>query len=349
MNNQELPPVSIVVIGRNEGDRLRLCLEAIAVMDYPAELLELIYVDSSTTEESVELAQQWGVRVLRIREGLLSAARSRNLGLQHAQHELIHFFDADTIVHPQWLRHAVSVIQQPTIACVFGRREELRPQSSLYMRVCAFDWHVPAGPWRLCGGDSLFRRAVLEELGGFREDMIAGEEPELSYRLRQMGWTIWRLDEPMVRHDLNMTRFEQYWKRAVRSGWAYAVVSARCGCGLHRLWLAKNLANVAEVAGAMTLVIGLAWVGGWLGLLATIALLILRMLWIALRVRRRADGWITSLLYAGHCLFCRIPILVGQFKGMASLSLHLPPKLMEYNQPSPASSPSVKPLSEIVQ
>jgi GT2 family glycosyltransferase len=68
----------------------------------------------------------------------------------------------------------------------------------------------------------MMRIAALEKAGGFRDDLIAGEEPELCVRLRQAGWKIWRLDSEMGFHDADMLRFGQWWRRNVRSGYAFA-------------------------------------------------------------------------------------------------------------------------------
>lgn len=311
----ELPPLSIVVIGRNEGERLARCLESVRAADYPREQLELLYVDSNSTDGSRELARNLGAQVIAITTGPLSAARARNLGWRQARCGLVHFVDGDCILNSAWLRKAVARIQEPGIGCVFGRLEELRPRDSIYMRVCSLDWHIPAGPWRICGGNALFRRDVLARLEGFREDLPAGEEPELSYRLRRAGLQIWRLDEPMVKHDLDMTRFRQYWQRLVRSGWAYAVVAARCWRGRERLWLRENAVNAAEVGVWFTLLAAsLVSRTPW-GALLAVALILSRAAWIAAKVRSRSETNSNALLYGLHCQFSRLPFFVGQLKG----------------------------------
>ena len=64
------------------------------------------------------------------------------------------------------------------------------------------------------------RYEALSDANGFREDLIAGEEPELCLRLRQAGWEIWRLDVEMTLHDADMHRFGQWARRARRGGFA---------------------------------------------------------------------------------------------------------------------------------
>lgn len=327
----DLPAISVVVIGRNEGDRLARCLESVRCAEYPADRIELIYVDSNSSDDSCAIAERFGADVIRISTPPFAAARGRNLGWRRARHGLVHFLDGDVVLNSGWLRKAVARLKDPTIGCVFGRREEIRPDASIYMRVCAFDWHVPSGPWRLCGGDALFRREILERIGGFTEDLIAGEEPELSYRLRRLGWLIWRLDEPMTQHDLNMTRFSQYWKRLVRSGWAYCVVAARCRRGPERFWIKENAVNAAELAVWIGLAVAAAASGTWWAWPILAALLAGRVAWIAASVRCRAENWWSAVLYAVHCLFGRIPFFVGQIRGLWFLITQRPAKLIEYN------------------
>ena len=81
---------------------------------------------------------------------------------------------------------------------------------------------TPAGEVRACGGNAMMRASTFEAVGGFRDDLIAGEEPELCVRLRAAGWRIWRLDAEMALHDAAMTHFGQWWHRAIRGGYAYA-------------------------------------------------------------------------------------------------------------------------------
>jgi hypothetical protein len=68
----------------------------------------------------------------------------------------------------------------------------------------------------------LIRANALDAVGGYRHDVIAGEEGELCIRLRAAGWRVWRLDTDMAFHDASMTRFGQWWWRALRSGYGLA-------------------------------------------------------------------------------------------------------------------------------
>jgi cellulose synthase/poly-beta-1,6-N-acetylglucosamine synthase-like glycosyltransferase len=326
----DFPPVTLIVIGRNEGHRLVRCLQSVQQADYPRDKIELIYVDSDSADGSCEAAAGLGARVVRSGAPRPSAAAARNVGLRMAQHELIQFLDGDTVLDRAWLRQGTDMLKNPRVACAFGRCEEMNPRASIYMRAISFNWYGPQGPAPYCGGNAMFHRDILQQIGGFDESLIAGEEPELCARVRQAGYVIWRSHEPMIQHDLSMTRFRQYWKRAVRSGWAYLVVAVLCYSRSERLWLRENIANVAEVFlwGAL-LALGALKITWWTpGLL--VGLVTVRTLWIARRVRFRAEGWGPCLLYGLNCQFVRIPMLVGQLLGVWYFLKDRSAQIMEY-------------------
>src|SRR5258706_10731222 len=66
----------------------------------------------------------------------------------------------------------------------------------------------------------MIRAEVFSELGGFRPDMIAGEDSELAVRMALAGHAVAKIDRAMATHDAAMTRFGQWWRRAVRAGHA---------------------------------------------------------------------------------------------------------------------------------
>ena len=138
---------------------------------------------------------------------------------------LVQFVDGDCELEPHWPDRAMNFFEtQPQIAAVCGRRRERYPNASLYNRMYDEEWNTPTGQAETCGRDALIRVRAFVDIGGYDAMMIAGEEPELCSRLRTAGWQIWRLDLPMTVHDADMHRFDQYWKRAIRSGFGYAQI-----------------------------------------------------------------------------------------------------------------------------
>lgn len=218
-----------VVIGRNEGQRLVRCLDAL-----PEPATRIVYVDSGSTDGSIEMAQAKGVHVVRLDTArAFTAGRARNEGFEalHAAHpelDLVQFIDGDCEIEPTWLGQATAfLLENPDVAVVCGRRRERFPERSVYNRLCDLEWDTPVGEAEACGGDALMRARVFAAAGGFNPAIMAGEEPELCHRIRASGHKIWRIDAPMTIHDAAMFHFRQLWLRGVRSGYGYAHVHAQ--------------------------------------------------------------------------------------------------------------------------
>ncbi|WP_428243560.1 glycosyltransferase [Gynuella sp.] len=213
-----------VVIGRNEGDRLRQCLNSLL-----GQVKVVVYVDSGSTDSSVVMAEGLGVSVVSLDMSVpFTAARARNAGalkLLQVQSDLrfIQFVDGDCELQSDWVELAANFLAEHSdYAVVCGRRRERYPQQSVYNLLCDVEWDTPIGDAKACGGDALIRVSAYQMVNGYRDDLIAGEEPEMCLRMREKGWKISRIDAEMTLHDAAMTRFEQWWKRAQRAGYAYA-------------------------------------------------------------------------------------------------------------------------------
>ncbi len=214
---------SVVVIGRNEGKRLKRCLRSLAAAE------TVVYVDSGSTDGSAQWARQHGADVVALEMALpFTAARARNMGYRHLRERTpecryVQFIDGDCELDSTWLAQATSFLDaHECVGAVAGQLHERHPERSVYNWLCELEWSLPAGEARWCGGIAMVRMQALDEIGGFREDLIAGEEPELCVRLRAKGWRIFRLDPKMAIHDAAMTRFAQWWRRATRGGYAQA-------------------------------------------------------------------------------------------------------------------------------
>lgn len=231
--------VGVVVIGRNEGNRLNICLRSVLT-----GASSVVYVDSGSTDGSLSLAKKLGVNIVNLDLSIpFTAARARNEGLDYlTKHypELVYvqFIDGDCELSESWLNFASKFLfENDNVAVVCGRRRERYPDASVYNQLCDIEWNTAIGEAKACGGDALMRIDVLQKVSGFNPAVIAGEEPELCVRIRKEGWKIWRLDKEMTLHDANITRFNQWWKRNVRAGYAYALGAAMHGLApeLHRI------------------------------------------------------------------------------------------------------------------
>lgn len=221
--------IGVVAIGRNEGDRLKLCLSSLADSRAP-----IVYVDSGSTDGSREAARALGATVQPLDMARpFTAARARAEGFDRLaalarELDYVMFVDGDCEVEPGWLDEAVRFLDEhPGHAVVCGRRRERFPRASLYNRLMDAEWNTPVGDAAACGGDAVFRVRAYREAGGYEPAMVAHEEPELCSRIRRRGWRIARTDIPMTIHDADIRRLAPYLKRAVRAGYGYAQALAR--------------------------------------------------------------------------------------------------------------------------
>ena len=297
--------MGVVVIGRNEGERLVQCLTSLK--SHAERGVRIVYVDSGSSDGSLQAAERLGAIPCALApDRPFNAARARNAGakrLAEAAPEVafIQFVDGDCILAPDWIDKARAFLAaNPQAAVVCGRRRERFPQHSVYNRFMDLEWSAPIGKVMACGGDALMRREAFDAVGGFNPTIVAGEEPELCFRLRGRGWTIWRLDAEMTLHDAALRRFSQWWKRSVRSGYGCAqlfdVQRGRVASGFTRQ-LIKNI--VWSLLGPFAL-LAAALVSKWfLVLLLAYPAQIAR---IAVRVRRRvSEPWAyAAVMMTGH-------------------------------------------------
>ncbi|MEL6681409.1 MAG: glycosyltransferase [Pseudomonadota bacterium] len=218
-----LTGIGAVIIGRNEGERLLACLDALG-----RQFDRVVYVDSGSSDGSVDAAKERGAEVVMLEtDQPFTAARARNAGIavlgEGAAPNFVQFIDGDCVLDPDWIPNARDFLMgNPEVAVVCGRRRERFPDVSVYNRMCDAEWNTPIGEATACGGDALMRWSAVDAVGGYNPSLIAGEEPEMCLRMRKEGWKVWRLDLEMTMHDAAMTRFGQFWQRARRAGHAAA-------------------------------------------------------------------------------------------------------------------------------
>lgn len=323
-----------IAIGRNEGERLRACLGSLV-----RDVDHVIYVDSGSEDDSLEIAEQLGVETLLLDTGEgFTAARARNAGFQRLleiapEIEFIQFVDGDCEVVAGWIPAATEFLQtHPQVAVACGRRREIDPDRNAYHRLADMEWDTLPGETHSCGGDALIRRITFEEVGGYRDSLIAGEEPELCTRLRQLGWRVWRLDEEMTRHDIRMSHFRQWWKRAVRAGHAYAEVAALHGSLQERLRWRKLLGIWFWALLPLVAVVLLPVAGPVSFVASAVAYAMLLLKSARYRRRHHGDTAANSLLYAASCVVAKWPQAIGSLEYYWNRMRGSQTQLIEYSQ-----------------
>ena len=319
--------VGVVVIGRNEGERLKVCLKSII-----QQVSNVVYVDSGSTDNSVGYAKKKGVEVIDLDISIpFTAARARNEGFSRLLEldpslSFVQFIDGDCEVVEGWIEEAAEYLKQNSkVAVTCGRRRERYPHGSVYNMLCDIEWDTSIGEAKACGGDALMRVDVFKDVSGFNPHVIAGEEPELCVRVRKKGWKIWRLDLDMTLHDANITQFIQWWKRNVRAGYAYALGAAMHGSApeYHRIRETKRIWLWGMYMPVLIFVAGI--VEPWLFILSSVyPMQIIRIKFKNTHISKH--GW----LYALFVTVGKFPEMQGQLKYLLNRLMNRKSSIIEY-------------------
>ena len=326
-----VPPVGVVAIGRNEGEYLEAALKAVI-----GDRREIVYVDSGSTDDSVAIAHRLNTLVIELDPARpFTAARAYNEGFelllsQYPALEFVQFVDGDCFVHPDWIEIAVDTLsERPEVAVLCGHLREQHRDRSIYHVLMDIEWTRPVGEIEECAGNAMMRASAFAEVGGFNSQMMAGEEPELSLRMRLAGWQIWRIDANAASHNSCIDRFSQWWDRCRREGNAYAEAAWLHGFGSeqHRL---RHTLRVVFWGLLPFVAAGLAALThGW----SLLLLLLYVPLWMGVFVRSPIENQLNrtdAALYASFCVLSKFPQLLGQLNFFWHLMQQKTPRLIEY-------------------
>jgi cellulose synthase/poly-beta-1,6-N-acetylglucosamine synthase-like glycosyltransferase len=315
--------IGVVVIGRDEGERLPRCLASIG------DHLAVVYADSGSKDGSCAVARAHGALVVELDASLpFTAARGRNEGLARLLQEApgleyVQFVDGDCELVAGWLEAAVRTLDaRPEVAAVCGRLKEKHPERSIYNQLCQIEWNGPTGEVKHCGGIAMYRVAALKEAGGFNPTLMAGEEPELCMRLRAKGGKLLRICESMAMHDSDMMNFGQWWRRSVRSGYGGLEVVRRFD-RYRRSAIAQQIRSSRFWTLGLPLLVLMAGLTGWLvisPLAGVIVALLVAMvvpgqvLRLTYRAMRRGEGAKAALAYGLTTMINKWGVLYGQIR-----------------------------------
>jgi glycosyltransferase involved in cell wall biosynthesis len=317
----QIPGVSVVVIGLNVEQYISNCLQSVYNLDYPRELLEVIYVDSGSKDKTLDILKLFpSVKVIKLETKQPNAAKGRNAGWLAAKHKLIQFVDADSYLDTRWLRTAIPQLKA-NVGAIAGALKERFPNRNLFHRMANLEWNIRRGSegWSIkdietlsFGGNVLIRRDLLEKTDGYQADLAAGEDPDLSYRIRRMGYKIFRLNSSMASHDINIKSLGPFLKRTRRSGFVYGHLALSYWREPERYMVKRSLAILMGTAVPLFIIfisalLGLLGPGLVLALLITFRLVFQSNHFARVMQISRSE----ALIYSLYLAFCIYPQFLG--------------------------------------
>ncbi len=223
--------ISVIVPGYNVQGTLAACLEALLSQTTPRDRYEVIYVDDASVDGSVEVACRYpDVTLIRLDENR-GQAHARNVGLAQSRGELILFTDADCVPAPDWIEAMQRPFADPEVAGAKGIYATR--QASLVARFAQLEYETRYEIMRRQSSIDFidtysagYRRAVLEEHGGFDARFRIDEDQELSFRLAEAGCKMVFNPEALVYHQHPAT-LQRYLRRKYHIGYWKALVLRR--------------------------------------------------------------------------------------------------------------------------
>lgn len=221
--------ISIVIPTKNNGDVLEKCLGSIEGLDYPADEVEVLIVDGHSTDNTVEIARKYRCKVIFEDRGTISYAR--DIGVQDARGEFIAFTDADCVVDINWLRNLIKHFGDKEVMSVGG--PNITPEDDTEFVRCVGDvlffLSKPGARYGLNVDEVIeifhnptcnvmYRRWVLEAVGGFNHDLITCDDEELDYRIGELGHRILYTPDAIVYHYRRST-----WKKFMKQAYNYGI------------------------------------------------------------------------------------------------------------------------------
>jgi glycosyltransferase involved in cell wall biosynthesis len=196
--------LSIVIIAKNEEERVGKCLDSIMKLKRKYSL-EIIFIDSASTDKTIEIVSKYPVKIYQLNKSkYLNPSAGRYIGTSKAKGEYILFIDGDSILIEGFVEKALKVLEQPDVATVSGERIFITKGGPLKIKR---KFSGKANIRKTIGGTGVYKREIIKKSGTFNPYMGGQEERELCFRIRKNGYKIMKIDTPMEYHinkDMDM-------------------------------------------------------------------------------------------------------------------------------------------------
>jgi glycosyltransferase involved in cell wall biosynthesis len=224
------PKVTIGICGRNCQDTVRDALESVAEQDYPHELMEVVFVDDGSEDNTLKVVEEYLSRtdiVSRIFSGKWRGlGKARNAIVDNSLGDYIIWVDSDMILTKEFVRKQISFIERNPKAGIVTGRFGILPEENLVLTLDLLpsvveysrqDWNRLS---KMPGtGGATYRVSAAKEVGGFDESIEGtGEDVEIAGRIKQAGWSILRADGLFFEMHGKMSSWKALWKRYVNHG-----------------------------------------------------------------------------------------------------------------------------------
>ena len=196
------PFVSIIVPAYNEGPVIESSIASLLELRYP--YYEIVAVDDGSTDDTYQRLQKlegnhYGVKVSVYRKENSGKADTLNYGIRRSSGPIIVSMDSDSRLSPEALRYAVRHFRDPYVGAIAGNVKVIN-RHNIWTKLQALEYieglnivRRAQGYFRtvnvIPGPFGIFRRSVIERVGGYDSDTFA-EDFDLTVKILADGWKI---------------------------------------------------------------------------------------------------------------------------------------------------------------
>jgi cellulose synthase/poly-beta-1,6-N-acetylglucosamine synthase-like glycosyltransferase len=231
-----LPTVDVVLAVRNEARRIGACIESLLAQDYPQTLVRIFVADNGSDDATIEEAGRYPVTV--VRESKAGSAAARNHAMHDGKADLIAFFDGHCIASKRWISSMCARFEDLRVGGAQARiaNAATDPRVIAYLEssgMNSYD-HVLEDtvygthnvyPWIL-SGNCMYRRDVVESVGGFDEKLPACEDVDIAWKVVLSGYLLVNCPDASVVH-WNDDDWQKFVRKSWRQGRGSAVLARR--------------------------------------------------------------------------------------------------------------------------
>jgi cellulose synthase/poly-beta-1,6-N-acetylglucosamine synthase-like glycosyltransferase len=200
------PHVTILIPVRNIAKYIGECLDALLSQNYPKDKFEIWILDNNSTDGTQEIVSKYPQdRVKLIQIGVDSPPIKYNRILPKIKSEAIAFVDGDANVDKKWLKKVVEPLKSPKIAGASGviltaNKDKLIPRSIGYELQDRYE-RMPREIKRVATMHVVYKKNILEKVGGFNEELKTGYDCEIGYKINNAGYKIIFVPDAKVWHN----------------------------------------------------------------------------------------------------------------------------------------------------
>ena len=186
----KMPNISIVISAYNEGNNILACVNSLKAQNLPRDDYEIIVVDNNSTDNTLDIVKNLGIiHTVEYKKG---PAAAKNAGIPLANGNIIAFIDGDCIATKDWLKNVVSGFDNSDVGCIAGcitamEDNNISPLERFLIKKghLSQKQHIehPFLPYATTA-NAAYRREVLDKVGLFDEELLIGEDADLSWRMQ---------------------------------------------------------------------------------------------------------------------------------------------------------------------